>query len=187
MFFPELCNRPLLSIPQIPQPRVYEGIPFIWGFGDVWGMLQGYVGAPLECVLLPPRFDLMMWCFDVVFWLADRLDMGVSKNSCTPKSSILIGFSIINHPFWDTPIFGNTHIIVWIRGSCPLLLGGRGFIYRTPMVSWPVRIFFSVSGVGSRLQGWRKWPMLLCCFFHYRASGHVDMSAMRVEPFAKGF
>ena len=26
-----------------------------------------------------------------------------------PKSSILIGFSIINHPFWGIPIFGNTH------------------------------------------------------------------------------
>ena len=38
--------------------------------------------------------------------------MGVSKNSGTPKSSILIGFSIINHPFWGTPIFGNTHIVV---------------------------------------------------------------------------
>ena len=38
-------------------------------------------------------------------------DMAVSKNSGTPKSSILKGFSIINHPFWDTPIFGNTHII----------------------------------------------------------------------------
>ena len=36
--------------------------------------------------------------------------MGVSKNRGTPKSSILIGFSIINHPFWDTIIFGNTHI-----------------------------------------------------------------------------
>ncbi len=36
--------------------------------------------------------------------------MGVSKNNGTPKSSILIGFSIINHPFWDTPIFGNIHI-----------------------------------------------------------------------------
>ena len=36
--------------------------------------------------------------------------MGVSENSGTPKSSILIGFSIINHPFWGTPIFGNTHI-----------------------------------------------------------------------------
>ena len=31
--------------------------------------------------------------------------MGVSKNNGTPKSSILIGFSIINHPFWGTPIF----------------------------------------------------------------------------------
>ena len=36
--------------------------------------------------------------------------MGVSKNNGTPKSSILIGFSIINHPFWGTPIFGNTQI-----------------------------------------------------------------------------
>ena len=31
--------------------------------------------------------------------------MGVSKNSGTPKSSILIGFSSINHPFWGTPNF----------------------------------------------------------------------------------
>ena len=36
--------------------------------------------------------------------------MGVSKNSGTPKSSILIGCSVINHPFWGTTIFGNTHI-----------------------------------------------------------------------------
>ena len=36
--------------------------------------------------------------------------MGVSENSGTSKSSILIGFSIINHPFWGTPIFGNVHI-----------------------------------------------------------------------------
>ncbi len=38
-------------------------------------------------------------------------NMGVSKNRGTPKSSISIGFSIINHPFWGTIIFGNTHII----------------------------------------------------------------------------
>ena len=36
--------------------------------------------------------------------------MGVSKNRGTPKSSILIGFSLINHPFWGTSILGNTHI-----------------------------------------------------------------------------
>ena len=43
--------------------------------------------------------------------------MDVSENNGTPKSSILIGFSIINHPFWGTPIFGNTHIL----GFCPLV------------------------------------------------------------------
>ncbi len=32
------------------------------------------------------------------------------KYGKTPKSSILIGFSIINHPFWGTIIFGNTHL-----------------------------------------------------------------------------
>ena len=31
--------------------------------------------------------------------------MDVSENSGTPKASILIGFSIINNPFWGTPIF----------------------------------------------------------------------------------
>ena len=38
------------------------------------------------------------------------LYMGVSKNRGTPKSSILIGFSFINHPFWGPPIFGHIHI-----------------------------------------------------------------------------
>ena len=33
-----------------------------------------------------------------------------------PKWSILIGFSIVNHPFWGTPIFGNTHML---RCNCP--------------------------------------------------------------------
>ena len=38
-------------------------------------------------------------------------NMGVSKNNGTPESSILMGVSIINHPFWGTPIFGNTHML----------------------------------------------------------------------------
>ena len=41
--------------------------------------------------------------------------MGVSKNNGTPKSSILIGFSIINHPFRGTRIFGNTHMYFYIE------------------------------------------------------------------------
>ena len=36
--------------------------------------------------------------------------MGVSINGGTPKSSISMGFSTINHPFWGTPIYGNLQI-----------------------------------------------------------------------------
>ena len=42
----------------------------------------------------------------------NTMTMGVSKNRDTPKSSILIGFSIINHPFWGTLTIGNTHIVM---------------------------------------------------------------------------
>ena len=44
------------------------------------------------------------------FWQIPWIQVGVSKNRGTPKSSILIGFSHINHPFWGIPIFGNTQI-----------------------------------------------------------------------------
>ena len=44
--------------------------------------------------------------------------MGVSFNGGTPKSSILIGFSIINHPFWGTPVLRNTHILHDFIGQC---------------------------------------------------------------------
>ena len=39
--------------------------------------------------------------------VSQNTDTGVSENGCTPKSSILIVFSIINHPFWGSIILGN--------------------------------------------------------------------------------
>ena len=48
-----------------------------------------------------------MFSFHVSFWGC----MDVSENSGTPKSSILKGFSIVNHPFWGIPIFGNIRIL----------------------------------------------------------------------------
>ena len=52
--------------------------------------------------------------------------MGVSENSGTSKSSLLIRFSIINHPSWGTTIFGNPHIsattICIISGAWATLL-----------------------------------------------------------------
>ena len=41
------------------------------------------------------------------------------KIGVPPKSSILIGFSITNHPFWGTPVFGNIHEVkIQQRVSC---------------------------------------------------------------------
>ena len=81
--------------------------------------------------------------------------MGVSKNNGTPKSSILIGFSIINHPFWGTPIFGNTHILTKVsakvcrhRSYCGASIGGR--------LCWP-----SVT-VGPVVTAWAKsWSIVV--------------------------
>ncbi len=39
---------------------------------------------------------------------------GCFQNRGTPNHPFLMGFSIINHPFWGTPIFGNIHIIPYI-------------------------------------------------------------------------
>ena len=50
--------------------------------------------------------------------------MDVSENSGTPKSSMLIGLSIINHPFWGTPNSGNTHMNMHVENHD---LQGRKF------------------------------------------------------------
>ena len=70
--------------------------------------------------------------------------MGVSKNSGTPKSSILIGFSIINHPFWGTPIFGNTHL--YLPGGISLHWGPS-----LPSCEWCLRWVRSRRSQGAQL------------------------------------
>ena len=47
-------------------------------------------------------FELPGMDFTGLIWMFPKIVV-------PPRSSNLIGFSIINHPFWDTPIFGNTH------------------------------------------------------------------------------
>ena len=70
------------------------------------------MNVPLICTIPRPRKsknDHLKAEESPIFF--DEIDMGVSKNrGKPPKSSILIGFSIVNHPFWGTPIFGNTHM-----------------------------------------------------------------------------
>ena len=53
---------------------------------------------------------IIFWASFAIYRHGQRVHMDVSKNSGIPKSSILMGFSIINHPFWGTPIFGNINM-----------------------------------------------------------------------------
>ena len=57
------------------------------------------------------------------------------KIGVPPKSWILIGFSIINHPFCGSPIFGNTHIRIYIHIS---ETGEYSQHPKNPLVIFPV-------------------------------------------------
>ena len=63
--------------------------------------------------------------------------MGVSKNNGTPKSSILIGISIVNHPFWGTTIFGNIHMDLFGAKDFDHMcfLAGIGWLSHRPKLS----------------------------------------------------
>ena len=52
-----------------------------------------------------------------------------------PKSSILIGFSIINHPFWGTTIFGNTHDYIELLLPLKNVWKGKHFF---PFLKWSI-------------------------------------------------
>ena len=84
----EFANIPLEHTPG-PEPTVYEGIPFIWGFGEAWGMLQGYVGVLLDMELswCKQSFKSSLWraaknkrkitCWMLGLWTFIFLGMGL--------------------------------------------------------------------------------------------------------------
>ena len=60
--------------------------------------------------------------------------MGVSTNGGTPKSSILMGYSLINHPFWGNPHdYGNPHMTNFAAALLLLLTTLSGLSRN----SWP--------------------------------------------------
>ena len=67
------------------------------GTSPHWRRDVSLCAVQLKCREDTCALDFAMWAFP--------------KIVLPPKSSILIGFSIINHPFGDTPIFGNTHVL----------------------------------------------------------------------------
>ena len=75
----------------------------------------------------PPSFG--GWCW-----------MGVSENGGTSKSSILIGFSIINHPFWGiSPYFWKHPNSWWSKNGFALRI-----LLDPPMERvWTLNLFFA--------------------------------------------
>ena len=85
-----------------------SGIGFGPGFG--YEPENAYEISYVPLVRKAGSIEFGVWEFQV-----DSIDhpfshVDISKNWGTPKSSILIGFSTVNHPFSGTPIFGNTHV-----------------------------------------------------------------------------
>jgi len=92
--------------------------------------------------------------------------MDVSKNNGTPKLSILIGFSIVNHPFWCTPIFGNTQTSFYSKN----ILGFMAWIRCHALV---VRYRFTEGGTNH--MGGRLAQILQHLNFGTRASRVVSI------------
>jgi len=108
--------------------------------------------------------------------------MDVSKNSGTTKSSSLIGFSIINHPFWGTPVFGNTQIAPYVdnrdllgtpwaslpRLSFPSLHHLENMWFHTPpkKINPQIWLFQHLQGVGCL-----TYLMLQAVIFHRHPLG----------------
>ena len=94
----------------------------------------------------------------------DFFHMNVSENSGTPKSSILKGFSIINHPFWGTTIFGNTYMVSWLTTKPPPKVLGENSWMSSPqsLAQNCSKRFQNIPTLGTSQQG-RKRPTGSIC------------------------
>ena len=84
------------------------------------------------------------------------------KIGVPPNHPILIGFSIINHPFWGTIIFGNTHIGIPI-GINHLFLGLDFHPNRlsSPLSCWLDSVCWPLACVKAFQT---RWPARQGCF-----------------------
>ena len=75
-----------------------------------WSMQPCVVNSCWQHPASPTTHNSLSWIRrHYVGFEKNYVYLGVSLNGGTPKSSILIGFSMINHPFWDT-LFMETSI-----------------------------------------------------------------------------
>ena len=104
----------------------------------------------------------------------------------------LIGFSIINHPFSGTPIFGNAHIFAFVGDSKvqiwfwknSIFHGQHGLPPTSPKVVERMEVPSMVkkkheAPMGEKSDGWRNWRRLWLCYCwwqpEFRLTHQVDM------------
>ena len=69
----------------------------------------------------------------------------------TPKSSILVGIPITNHPFWGTPILGNLHM-------------EKKNMFQTRQIYTPVFLKQLITGEGHHLAGQNRLGSIVFSF-----------------------
>ena len=111
---------------------VFSSIPLSFKFRDILYGVEGWVQDNLSGIFPGEAIDgdeslsQNEGNIQASIWVFSKI--GVFP----PKSSILIGFSIINHPFWGTPIFGNTHLFYcffFFASKLQTILRGFGGMY----------------------------------------------------------
>ena len=76
-----------------------------------------------------------------------------------PKSSILIGFSLINHPFWSTIIFGNTHIYIFTCTYLQIIILNHDILEPGPIIKKACLFIFHLKKAGKKF-GLKIWRLL---------------------------
>ena len=106
------------------RPAVSGNELFLHGFAFRKGLGIGATSRKTASFLWRVLWIYVYKYISIHMYICIYIYMGVSLNGGTPKSSILTGFSIINHPFWGTTILGNPHMYTYTFRSicmCPNL------------------------------------------------------------------
>ena len=86
--------------------------------------------------------------------------VGLSINGGTPKSSILIVFSIINRPFWGSSIYGNPHVIYqYTQQNVSEYCGWKN---SAPPKGWLRALLYINNGMFTTVLNWCfgfRWPI----------------------------
>ena len=92
---------------------------FVWFIKSIYKKILNWL---LWSLALARCYGVLFLVAPVVFWNC-RKNIWMFPKRGTSKSSILIGFSFIYHPFWGTPIFGNPAYVLFISPFLWALVG----------------------------------------------------------------